>query len=222
MIILQDISKRYKMGNETLFALNNLSLTVPSGAFLSIQGASGSGKSTLMNILGCLDTPDTGSYRLNGVETARLSIRERALLRRKMIGFVFQSFYLVPHLTALEQVELPLLYAGIPQKLRRERAEAALESVGLFTRRSHFPHELSGGQQQRVAVARALVPGAPLLLADEPTGNLDPQSGKAVLSLLEKEWEQGRTLIMITHDVGIAAHAPMRITLQEGQLYSSS
>lgn len=216
MVVLQKIEKSYPMGKDTIQALKQIDLSVPQGGFLSIQGASGSGKSTLMNILGCLDTPDAGRYLLQGEDVVSLSKRERARLRRRSIGFIFQSFYLIPQLTALEQVELPLTYAGVPLSERRERAAAALDAVGLASRRNHLPSELSGGQQQRVAIARALVPGAPLLLADEPTGNLDPRTGRAILELLEREWRHGRTLILITHDPKIAARAPLRITLKNG------
>ncbi|WP_344940034.1 ABC transporter ATP-binding protein [Sphaerisporangium flaviroseum] len=197
-------------------ALRGVSLTVERGDYLAIMGASGSGKSTLMNILGCLDVPSTGSYLVDGTDVGALDDRQLAVLRNRKIGFVFQSFNLIPRMTALANVELPLAYGGVGASARRMRALAALEQVGLADRTHHDPNELSGGQQQRVAIARALVTAPALLLADEPTGNLDTRSTADVLQILDRLSAAGRTIILITHEDDVAAHAKRIIRLVDG------
>lgn len=216
MIQLENIKKTYKMGNIQVNALAGISLTLSAGESLAIVGPSGSGKSTLMHIIGCLDVPTSGKYLLNGREVSRLSGNELADVRNKQIGFVFQSFNLLPRQTALENVERPLIYRGMSGKERRERAMAALEQVGLADRTHHRPTELSGGQQQRVAIARALVSDPPLILADEPSGNLDSASGREVMKLLQKLHSLGKTLILITHDPNVAKQAQRQVRIMDG------
>jgi putative ABC transport system ATP-binding protein len=216
MIQIEDVTKTYKMGEVEVRALRGVSLDVRAGEWLAIMGPSGSGKSTLMNIIGCLDTPTTGSYRLDGIEVARMSDDQLATIRNRKIGFVFQQFNLVPRASALDQVELPLIYAGA--KDRRKRAVAALERVGLGDRLRHKPTELSGGQQQRVAIARALVTEPAILLADEPTGNLDSQSGAEILQLFGELNEQGYTVIVVTHDPKIGDLAKRIVQILDGRI----
>ena len=219
LIELRDIHKTYSLGEIPVHALRGVSLDIGRGEFVAIMGASGSGKSTLMNILGCLDTPSRGEYHLEGRDVARLSGDDLARTRNQTIGFVFQGFNLLARTTALENVELPLLYGGIGLRERHRRAKEALRLVGLEGREHHQPHQLSGGQQQRVAIARALVGGAPLILADEPTGNLDSASGAAVLKLLlELRRERRTTLVLVTHSGDIAARADRRVTLRDGRI----
>jgi putative ABC transport system ATP-binding protein len=215
MIELADISRTYQRpGQPAVQALRPLSLRIERGDFVTIRGRSGSGKSSLLNILGCLDTPTTGSYRLDGRDVSRCSDRERSHLRRDHIGFVFQSFHLLPRTTALENVELPLQYVG--GRSDRRRAAALLERVGLGERARHFASELSGGEQQRVAIARALVLDPALLLADEPTGNLDSAAGTVVMRLLSELHGEGRTIVLVTHDEAVAAHARREVLLEDG------
>jgi putative ABC transport system ATP-binding protein len=219
MIDLRGVSKDYMTGPEVVHALLDVDLQIHSGEFVAIVGASGSGKSTLMNILGCLDRPSYGAYRLGGVDVGARSIDERALVRNRLIGFIFQGFNLLPRTTALENVELPLVYRGMPRSRRRRLALEALEQVGLLGRVGHRPNELSGGQQQRVAIARALVTRPPVLLADEPTGNLDSKTTLEVMELLERLVETERiTLVLVTHEEEIAARAHRVITVRDGRI----
>ena len=220
MIELTNVTKTYTMGGERIHALENVSLIVARGEFVSITGPSGSGKSTLMNIIGCLDTPTTGNYSLCGQDVTAMDDDNLAELRSRQLGFVFQGFHLLPRLDALHNVELPLLYQGVSREERRERAEAALRSVGLGERLHHKPAELSGGQQQRVCIARALVTQPSLILADEPTGNLDSRVGADVLALLQALHAAGNTVLLITHDPRVAAAAPRRITIGDGCIHS--
>jgi putative ABC transport system ATP-binding protein len=218
LIQLQNVSKHYNMGGACIRALDGVSLSVSRGEFLAVVGRSGSGKSTLMNVLGCLDKPTSGRYLLEGKDIGSLSVRELSLIRNRQIGFVFQSFNLIPRLTALENVELPLAYAGVPRLKRRALSLEAFSLVGLSDRAGHHPPEMSGGQQQRVAIARAIVTNPPLILADEPTGNLDHKTGQEVLNLLKRLWEAGRTLVLITHDPAVAAQAGRMVTLEVGKI----
>jgi putative ABC transport system ATP-binding protein len=220
VIELSDVRKTYGMDGTAVHALRGVSLTVPVGDYVAIMGASGSGKSTMMNIIGCLDVPTSGRYLLDGIEVEHLSDRQLALVRNRKIGFVFQSFNLLPRTTALDNVELPLVYAGVGTAERRRRARAALELVGLGERLHHKPNELSGGQQQRVAVARALVTAPSLILADEPTGNLDSTSSADVMALFDRLHRAGRTIVLITHEHDIAEHAERAIRLMDGQIVS--
>ncbi len=217
-IQLTNVSKIYGEGEAQVSALKNLSLSVERGEFVTIIGQSGSGKSTLMNLLGCLDTPTQGEYLLDGEPVSSLSDRQLSAIRNRQIGFVFQSFHLIPGLSALENVELPLMYRGIPRLRRRALAVRALEQVGLSQRTHHKPSQLSGGQQQRVAIARAVAGAPPVLLADEPTGNLDSTSGQQIMEILTSLWRQGRTLILITHDPAVAQTAPRTIHIQDGTI----
>ncbi len=223
IIEIKDLSKIYTRGEENVYALNNISLSVDKGDYLAIVGKSGSGKSTLMNMIGCIDSPTYGSYILNGENVYNLSDKELSYIRNKEIGFIFQGFNLIKSLSAVENVELPLFYRGVAKKKRREIAMDALEKVDLSHRISHRPHELSGGQQQRVAIARAIAASPAILLADEPTGNLDSLTGKEVLSLIGELSNKGVTIIMITHDDSIAKNAKKVIMLNDGVLthYSS-
>jgi putative ABC transport system ATP-binding protein len=216
MIEIEDVTKVYQMGEIEVHALRGVSLQIEEGEFLTIMGPSGSGKSTLMNVLGCLDSPTEGSYHLHNQDVSRLSDTQLARIRNKEIGFVFQQFNLLPRTTALRQVELPLVYAGVGARERRERARAALETVGLGDRMGHRPDELSGGQQQRVAAARALVTEPSIIMADEPTGNLDTKSGEEVLRVFQKLNEQGITIIFVTHDPEIAEYSRRTILLRDG------
>ncbi len=215
---VQDLVKTYGEGDTAVHALRGISLTVERGEYLAIMGASGSGKSTLMNILGCLDIPSFGRYLLDGVDVSRLTDRQLALVRNRRIGFVFQAFNLIPRTSAQANVELPLAYAGLKSAERRRRAAAALAMVGLADRARHEPNQLSGGQQQRVAVARALVTAPALVLADEPTGNLDTQSSADVLAVLDRLNRSGRTIVLITHESDVAAHARRLIRLVDGEI----
>jgi putative ABC transport system ATP-binding protein len=218
MIRVQEMYKTYQMGENAVHALNGVSLHIREHEFVAIIGASGSGKSTLMNMLGCLDTPNSGDYWLDNVEVSQLNDNELADIRNLKIGFIFQQFNLLQKLTALENTELPLIYQNVGAKERHRRAKLALEQVGLGDRLHHRPNELSGGQQQRVAIARALVTNPPLLLADEPTGNLDSRSGIEILQMLRKLHDSGNTIVIITHDQGIAEEANRIIRLQDGQI----
>lgn len=218
MIRVQDMYKTYSMGDNAVHALNGVSLHIREHEFVAIIGPSGSGKSTLMNMLGCLDVPSAGEYRLDGKEVSGLSDNALADIRNNKIGFIFQGFNLLKKLTAWENVELPLIYQNVPGRERHRRAKEALEQVGLGERIYHTPNELSGGQQQRVAIARALVTNPPLLLADEPTGNLDSKSGIDIMRMLHDLHEAGNTLVVITHDPGIAEEAQRIIRIADGQI----
>lgn len=212
------IDKFYQMGDEQAHILKDISLTIERGEFLSVLGPSGSGKSTLMNIIGCLDVPTSGEYILNGEETNGLSEKELAGIRSREIGFIFQNHQLLPRLTALKNVELPLIYAGVPGRERRRRAREMLIRVGLEDRMNHYPNQLSGGQCQRVAIARALVGGPSILLADEPTGALDQKTGRQVMELFRELNDEGRTIVMITHDLKIAQNARRVVHIIDGEL----
>jgi putative ABC transport system ATP-binding protein len=216
LIVLEDIHKTYVMGSEEVHALAGVSMTFCKGSFWAIMGASGSGKSTMMNLLGCLDRPTSGSYHLNGHNIAGLADNELSDIRLANIGFIFQSFNLIPQLTVLENIELPMFYQGHEPHLCRERAMEMGELVGLQDRLRHRPRELSGGQQQRVAIARSLINDPPLILADEPTGNLDTATGEQIITLLSDLNRQGKTIIMITHEADIAAHARQRLHMRDG------
>jgi len=220
LIECQDIWKIYRVGDVEVQALRGLSLTIEQGEFVAIMGASGSGKSTLMNILGCLDQPTKGRYQLNGVEVGQLRPDRLAEIRNQQIGFVFQSFNLIPRTSALENAQLPLFYRGLPLKEQRAQAAEAIRRVGLTGREHHFPTQLSGGQQQRVAIARALVTSPSLLLADEPTGNLDTQSSQEIMAILEGLNREGMTVILVTHEVDIAAYASREIIIKDGKVLS--
>ena len=216
LIEMSDIRRTYVMGDNLVHALRGVDLTIERGASIAIMGTSGSGKSTMMNIMGCLDQPTRGSYKLNGKDVARLSRPELADVRGKMIGFVFQSFNLLSRTSALENVEMPLMYQGVPGGLRHKRAMSALHRVGLEGREHHHTNQLSGGQQQRVAIARALVGEAPIIMADEPTGNLDTTTSTEVMAILQGLVDQGITVVLVTHEPDIAAYARRVITLRDG------
>jgi putative ABC transport system ATP-binding protein len=218
VIDAQNIVKVYGYGETAVHALRGVSLAVEEGDYVAVMGASGSGKSTFMHILGCLDTPTTGRYMLDGVDVGTLDERRLALLRGRKIGFVFQTFNLIPRMSAGENVELPLAYGGVPLPVRRRRASAALDLVGLSDRAKHQPNQLSGGQQQRVAIARALVTAPSLILADEPTGNLDSQATADLLSVFDRLNASGRTIVLITHERDVAGHAKRVIHLLDGQI----
>ncbi len=220
LLELRDVHKVYQVGSEEVRALDGVDLSVSAGEYLAIMGASGSGKSTLMNLLGCLDTPSSGSYRLNGVAVEALSDEELAVIRNQEIGFVFQTFNLLARTSALNNVELPLVYAGVSKSERRRMAERALERVGLGDRMTHRSNELSGGQRQRVAVARALVNEPSILLADEPTGNLDSTTSDEIMELFDELNRSGNTVILVTHEDDIAAHARRIVTLRDGRIIS--
>ncbi len=215
---MEGINKYYQMGEEQMHILKDIALTIEPGEYLSVLGPSGSGKSTLMNIIGCLDTPTAGSYTLHGSATQDLTEKELARIRSQEIGFIFQNSQLLPRLNALRNVELPLIYAGVPPRERRRRAVQMLERVGLSDRMYHMPNQLSGGQQQRVAIARALVGNPSILLADEPTGALDQATGKQVMALFSELNQEGRTIVMITHDMNIAAYARRVVHIIDGVL----
>ncbi|HVS05434.1 MAG TPA: ABC transporter ATP-binding protein [Candidatus Dormibacteraeota bacterium] len=219
MITLEGITKLYLTGEVEVAALKGVSLHIPEGEFIAIMGPSGSGKSTLMNVIGCLDQPSSGRYILDGYDVSALTDDQLAWIRNRKIGFVFQSYNLIPRASAAHNVEMPLIYAGDSQQ-RRERAMAALESVGLLQRAGHLPSELSGGQQQRVAIARALVTDPAILLADEPTGNLDSESSLEIMKLLRDLNQQGRTIVLITHEPDIAAFAQRVVRLRDGVIVS--
>jgi len=220
LIELVDIYKIYDMGAEKVHALNGVDLKVERGEYIAIMGSSGSGKSTLMNLVGCLDTPSSGSYHLNTVAVEELDDQELAAIRNREIGFVFQTFNLLARTDALHNVELPLIYAGVGRAERRDRARQALERVGLADRLHHQPNELSGGQRQRVAIARALVNNPSILLADEPTGNLDSATSVEIMSLFDDLHRGGNTVILVTHEPDIAAHADRQVHLKDGRVVS--
>ncbi len=220
LIIIKDIGRKYVIGTEVIHALKSVSLTINKGEFVALMGPSGSGKSTLMNILGCLDTPTKGEYILNGINVSLMSENELAEVRNKEIGFVFQTFNLLPRSTSLDNVALPLIYAGASKKERTDRATKALENVGLGNRVTHKPNELSGGQRQRVAVARALINNPSIILADEPTGNLDTKTSIEIMGLLEEIHRKGNTIILVTHEEDIALHAHRIVRMRDGLIES--
>lgn len=219
VIKIENVNKTYHMGDETLHVLNDITLTVQKGDFISIVGPSGSGKSTFMNFIGCLDKVDSGTYILDGFDVLTLSDNKLSEIRNKKIGFIFQQFNLLPKLSALENVELPLIYSGISSKERLTRARNALEKVGLKERANHLPTQLSGGQQQRVAIARAICTNPEILLCDEPTGALDTKTSKDIMNLIKSLNEEGRTIVMITHDMEVAKKAKRIIRIKDGVLY---
>lgn len=216
LIQIRDIGRKYVIGAETIHALKSVTLQIEKGEFVALMGPSGSGKSTLMNLLGCLDTPTRGEYVLNGVNVSEMTDDELAEIRNKEIGFVFQTFNLLPRSTSLDNVALPLIYAGFSKRQREEKAQAVLESVGLGNRVDHKPNELSGGQRQRVAVARALINDPSIILADEPTGNLDTKTSVEIMGLLEEIHSKGNTIILVTHEEDIAQHAHRIVRMRDG------
>ena len=220
LIELYDVRKLYRMGTEEVHALDGVDLAVERGEYVAVMGASGSGKSTLMNLLGCLDTPTSGRYLLNGTAVETRDDAELAAIRNREIGFVFQTFNLLPRTTALGNVELPLIYSGMPRRERRERARETLVQVGLADRMDHQPNELSGGQRQRVAIARALVNRPSILLADEPTGNLDSATSVEIMELFDRLHQAGNTVILVTHEADIASHAHRQVMLRDGKVLS--
>lgn len=220
VIQLEHIRKTYQMGTVEIHALRDVSLEIFPNEYVAIMGSSGSGKSTLMNIIGCLDSPSGGSYVLNDTDVSQMNDRELARVRNEAIGFVFQTFNLMPRSTALDNVALPLVYAGYSQKARRQKAKEMLESVGLGDRWSHKPNELSGGQRQRVAIARALINGPSIILADEPTGNLDSTTSYEIMALFDKLHKQGNTILLVTHEEDIAAYAQSTVRLKDGNVES--
>jgi putative ABC transport system ATP-binding protein len=222
VITLTAIEKQFQMGDQTVRAVQGVDLHIARNEFVAFIGASGSGKSTMMNIVGCLDRPSAGTYRLNGRDVATMSSDELALVRNKEIGFIFQSFHLLPRASALDNVAQPLIYRGISQRERRRMAAAALERVGLGQRMGHRPNELSGGQRQRVAIARALVGEPPILLADEPTGNLDSSTSQEIMELIKGLHREGQTVVMVTHEPDIAAQCQRIVRLQDGRIVSDT
>ena len=219
MIEMQDIVKQYTLGGETIYALDHISLRVEKGEYVTIIGPSGSGKSTLMNLIGCLDTADSGTYLLNGKPIRKYREKQLAEVRSKQIGFIFQGFNLLPKLSALENVELPMIYQGVRATERKKRAVAALERVGLGGRMKHRPNQLSGGQQQRCAIARAIAVNPSLILADEPTGNLDQKTGREILNIFDELHQAGNTIVLITHDPKVALCGQRMIRIEDGRLY---
>ena len=222
MISVKNLKKTYLLGGEEVHALDDVSLDIKPHEFVAIIGQSGSGKSTFMNMLGCLDRPDSGEITLDETDILKCREKELSVIRNQKIGFIFQQFHLLPKLTALENVELPLIYQGMPTKKRREKAVKALEEVGLEKRMDHKPNQLSGGQQQRVAIARALVGEPSLILADEPTGNLDSRSGKEIMTLLHNLHEEGNTIVLITHDNSVAMEADRQVQIKDGKIIKDS
>lgn len=222
MISVKNLKKTYFLGGEEVHALDDVSLSIKEHEFVAIIGQSGSGKSTFMNMLGCLDRPDSGEITLDGTDILKCKEKELSVIRNKKIGFIFQQFHLLPKLSALENVELPLIYQGMPTKKRREKAVKALKAVGLEKRMNHKPNQLSGGQQQRVVIARALVGEPSLILADEPTGNLDSRSGKEIMMLLHNLYEEGNTIVLITHDNNVAMEAPRQVQISDGKIIKDS
>jgi putative ABC transport system ATP-binding protein len=222
LIHAEDLWRSYEMGEEQIHALRGVSFDIPKGEYVAVMGPSGSGKSTLMNIVGCLDTPSRGTYVLRGKVVSQMNDDELAAVRNREIGFVFQTFNLLPRATALHNVELPLVYAGVPKEERLGVAKRALEMVDLGSRMSHRPNELSGGQRQRVAIARALVMQPSILLADEPTGNLDSQTGEEIMKLFERLHQDGNTIVLVTHEADIAAHAHRTLRIRDGQIESDT
>lgn len=222
MISVKNLKKTYLLGGEEVHALDDVSLLIKEHEFVAIIGQSGSGKSTFMNMLGCLDRPDSGEITLDGTDILKCKEKELSVIRNKKIGFIFQQFHLLPKLSALENVELPLIYQGMPTKKRREKAVKALKAVGLEKRMNHKPNQLSGGQQQRVAIARALVGEPSLILADEPTGNLDSRSWKEIMMLLHNLHEEGNTIVLITHDNNVAMEAPRQVQISDGKIIKDS
>lgn len=222
MISVKNLKKTYFLGGEEVHALDDVSLSIKEHEFVAIIGQSGSGKSTFMNMLGCLDRPDSGEITLDGTDILKCKEKELSVIRNKKIGFIFQQFHLLPKLSTLENVELPLIYQGMPTKKRREKVVKALKSVGLEKRMNHKPNQLSGGQQQRVAIARALVGEPSLILADEPTGNLDSRSGKEIMMLLHNLHEEGNTIVLITHDNNVAMEAPRQVQISDGKIIKDS
>lgn len=222
MISVKNLKKTYFLGGEEVHALDDVSLSIKEHEFVAIIGQSGSGKATFMNMLGCLDRPDSGEITLDGTDILKCKEKELSVIRNKKIGFIFQQFHLLPKLSALENVELPLIYQGMPTKKRREKVVKALKSVGLEKRMNHKPNQLSGGQQQRVAIARALVGEPSLILADEPTGNLDSRSGKEIMMLLHNLHEEGNTIVLITHDNNVAMEAPRQVQISDGKIIKDS
>jgi len=218
IIVTEDLQRHYEMGGEVIHALRGIDLQIAPGEYVAVMGPSGSGKSTLMNMIGCLDTPDDGQYWLNGKLVSDMNDRELARVRNSEVGFVFQTFNLLPRANALHNVEMPLIYAGMKRKERLQRAAAALTRVGLGDRMKHRPSELSGGQRQRVAVARALVTEPSILLADEPTGNLDTVTGEDIMRLFDELHAAGHTIILVTHEANVAAHAERSIVLRDGSI----
>ncbi|MBR4081548.1 MAG: ABC transporter ATP-binding protein [Clostridia bacterium] len=222
MIELRDVVKKYTMGGETIWALNHVNLTVNDGEYVAIIGPSGSGKSTLMNVIGCLDTADSGTYLLDGKPIGKYRQRQLARIRNQSIGFIFQGFNLLPRLTAAENVELPLIYRRMRRGERRRRVTAALERVGLGGRMDHRPNQMSGGQQQRCAIARALAAEPSLILADEPTGNLDKKTGLEIMAMFDQLHQSGSTILLITHDPSVAKRAQRVIRIDDGCLYEEA
>jgi putative ABC transport system ATP-binding protein len=222
LIRVSDLTREYQMGAETVYALRGVDMDIRPNEYVAIMGPSGSGKSTLMNLIGCLDSPTGGEYWLNGMEVSQMPDDELARVRNREIGFVFQTFNLLPRASALHNVELPLIYAGVNGRVRRQQAARALERVGLADRMEHKPNELSGGQRQRVAIARALVNDPSILLADEPTGNLDSSTSSEIMAVFDELYHQGQTVVMVTHEADIAAHARRVVTLLDGVVHSDT
>ncbi|HHU13817.1 MAG: ABC transporter ATP-binding protein [Kiritimatiellae bacterium] len=221
MVRLDDVKRYYRVGDETVRALDGVSFSINTGSYWAIMGPSGSGKSTMLNILGCLDRPTSGAYWLNGVNVAEMDDNELSDHRLRNLGFVFQSFHLIPQLTVYENIEVPMLYLGVPPNERRQKAEVLAERVGIAHRLRHLPSELSGGQRQRVAVARALANDPAVLLADEPTGNLDSATSVQIMALFQELHDQGKTIILVTHELDIAEYAKAKIVLKDGVILSS-